>query len=354
MGEKRTRLPRAIVDLEDYTESQNWLIYGDSGVGKTVFAGQLPNALILATEKGTIAAKRQGSTAKMWPIKHWNDLVAAYEWLEANPTVFDWVVIDTLTDMQQKALRAILQAAVMQNPSRDPDIPAIQDHQKWQNIMKRFINDFNELPMNIMWTAQTMRKEDEEGDDIVLPLLLGKNYEIAAWACAQMHVVGYLAKRSKGKGDNKVIVRRLLCQSVPPYFAKDRYDALGRTQDLSAGSETLVTAADLVAMIEESTDEQKRAANKLRDEDAKSVRAWRGESDDDDDEDEEDDETPTPTTTTADDDDDNDSDDSDDDDEEESEDPAPVRKAAAKKAAKKPAKSARSSKFRATTEDEDE
>lgn len=229
-------MPPEIIDLMDYTESINWLLYGHSGSGKTVIAGKLPGrVLILANEQGTISAKRQGSKAKVWVIRRWEDLVEAYEYLANNEHPFDWVVIDTVTELQYKCIRWILRTVVEANPQRDPHIPAIQDYQKWQLAMKQMIVDFNELPVNILWTAQEMVREDPDGEDIILPLIEGKDYQIASWACAQMDVVSHLAlktvkKKIAGKVE-RTFVRRLTCNESPPIFAKDRFDVLGRVVD---------------------------------------------------------------------------------------------------------------------------
>jgi hypothetical protein len=225
-------LHAAIVELEEFTESINMLVYGDSGVGKTVLAGTAPRCLILRAENGAISAKRQGSTAKVWKVESWADFEAAFDWVESNPDAFDWIVIDSLTKVQQFALRAILDKAVADNPSRDVDIPAIQDHQKWQLMLKRYVVMFNDLPVNVLWTAQAMHKEDPEGEDLVLPLILGKNYDISSSICAEMNVVAYLAVRTvKVKAKDGTTTERerreLLVRSKPPYFAKDRYDCIG-------------------------------------------------------------------------------------------------------------------------------
>lgn len=229
-------LPPEIIDLMDYTESINWLLYGHSGSGKTVIAGKLPGqVLILANEQGTISAKRQGSKAKVWLIRRWEDLVEAYEYLANNDHPFDWVVIDTVTEMQYKCIRWIMRLVVATNPQRDPHIPAQGDHFKWQLAMKQMMTDFNELPVNVLWTAQEMVREDPEGEDIILPLIEGKDYQIAAWACAQMDVVAHLAlkpvkKRVGGKVE-KSFIRRMTCNESPPIFAKDRFNVLGRVVD---------------------------------------------------------------------------------------------------------------------------
>jgi len=225
-------LHSAIVELDEFTESINILVYGDTGGGKTVLGGTAPKGLILRAENGALSAKRQGSTAKVWPIKSWSDFEAAYDWLEDNPDTFDWVVIDSVTKLQELCIRAILDKAVADNPSRDLDIPAIQDHYKWQLLMKRYVVMFNDLPINTLWLALAMHKEDQEGEDLVLPLITGKGYDISASICAEMNVVAYLAVRTVKTKDREGAVterdrRELLVRSHPPYFAKDRYACIG-------------------------------------------------------------------------------------------------------------------------------
>jgi phage nucleotide-binding protein len=245
--------PAAIRDLADFEESLNILIYGDSGVGKTVLAGTAPDALFLSTEKGTVSAKRQGSKAKVWRIKEWSDLEEAFVYLRDEEHGFKWVILDSVTKMQQQLIRDTLDKRVEKRGDSDPDIPEIADHQKFQNKFKRFITAFIELPVNVVFTATAMRKEDEEGEDLVLPNIDGKGYAIANYACAEMDIVAYYAVRVDKT--TKRTVRRLLCQSTPPYFAKDRYDALGKVVDDP-------TMPKIIEMIEGSGAEEKTGAAK--------------------------------------------------------------------------------------------
>jgi hypothetical protein len=252
-----TRQPPEIIDMEDFDESINMLIYGDSGVGKTVFGGSAPNVLFVATEKGTIAAKRQGSDAKVWPVETWEDVQKNHAYLKkatsAGDLPFNWVVMDSATAMQTYLWRAILDKAVQDNSNRDPDIPAIQDHQKMQNMYKRFIKAYCDLPVNVLFTATTARHDDEEGENIILPDITGKGYGLSQWSCAQMHVVGYMSVRRRGKAEERETVRRINFQTVPPYFGKDRYACLGKYNDLGGCTQpylenvTLQEVTDLIA-----------------------------------------------------------------------------------------------------------
>lgn len=230
MARAKVERPTAIRDLADFNESINLLIYGDSGVGKTVLCGGAPNAIFLSTETGTISAKRQGSKAKVWRMKNWADLEEAYIWLRDNPDHgFEWVILDSVTKMQQQLVRHTLEQRVLKRSDSDEDVPEIADYQKFQNKFRRFVTQFIEMPTNVIFTATAMRREDEEGDDLVLPSIEGKGYAIANFACAEMDAVLYYGLRA-GKG-NTPPTRRLLCQPAPPYFAKDRFDSLGRWID---------------------------------------------------------------------------------------------------------------------------
>lgn len=252
--------PPAIISLEEFDESINMLVYGDSGVGKTVFAGTAPKALFLAIEAGTISAKRQGSTAELWPITTWQDLQEAYDWLEENPETYEWVIIDTVTQMQRLCMRGILDQAVAENSSRDLDVPAIQDWQKYYKMFQRFILAFNSLPINVLYLAQPMHKDDEEGDSIVLPEIEGPSHSPlreALMVCASVAVVAYLKKSAIGKSEDAGTKRSLLFETMPPYFAKDRYNVFPRWVAVTESpddksTKQMTTMADVQRRIEAS------------------------------------------------------------------------------------------------------
>lgn len=250
-----SKLPANIVELKDFDESINMLVYGPSGVGKTVFGGSAQRVLYLAVEKGTVSAKRQGSKAKVWPIEEWDDLEVAYKWLVDNPDEFDWIVLDSITEMQQMAIRDILLRANKENSSRDLDIPAIQDHQKWQNIYKRFINYFVELPINVLFLSLVRTAQDEDKNEFLTPDIQGKNYQLSQYTCGQMSCYGYMSNRKvalKDENGDRIldpggkpipkIVRRITWMDTGTIRGKDRYDVLEPfTEDL-----TLAEVHDLI------------------------------------------------------------------------------------------------------------
>lgn len=200
-----------IVSIQDDEDYVNLMVYGKSGVGKTVLAGSARRVLFLAPEDdGTISAKRRGSTADKWRIGDWDDLGEALEYIVENideiQDKYDWIAIDSITHMQDLLLRKILDDAVDANPDRDPDIPAIQDHQKWQNMFKRFVLAINALPMNIIWTGLVMNAEDQNGDEFVTVDIKGKGYQMAQTICSYMTSYGYMeAKKVVVKKDGETV-----------------------------------------------------------------------------------------------------------------------------------------------------
>lgn len=220
--------------LSSFQESINMLVYGPSGHGKTVLAGGAPNATFISTEKGAVAAKVAGSTANLLRTPSWPHVIAAKKYADQHFGADDWVILDSLTKMQVLMLRWILKTINQDNSSRDLDIPAIQDHQKWQNMFKRFFDDFIDAPYNVIFICTEMYKEDKAtGEDIVLPAITGKDYEICNYIRAQTDVNLYYQVTTNKAGD---LVRRALAQPYEQYVApKDRFNALGRYWDVKDG-----------------------------------------------------------------------------------------------------------------------
>lgn len=221
--------------LSNYTESTNMGVFADPGAGKTVLAGT-SNGLILSFEPGTVSAARMGSTAKAMNITTRNQFMAIMRWMRRGNEIegygkisdFDWLCIDTVTEMQYLLFRGILEDGVKEERNgADIDVAQIQDYGKWQMIFKRCIKAINDLPINVLYLAHAMRTEDEEGNPMCLPDLNGKNgtndaTTMSRWFCGTLHAYGYLKVRTVDGVDS----RRLLFKRSGPYFGKDRYGVL--------------------------------------------------------------------------------------------------------------------------------
>jgi hypothetical protein len=240
-----------VIDLEEDEDIVNLMVYGSAGVGKTVFAGSAPRVLFLAPEDGgTLSAKRQGSKAKKWKVNNFEDLVTALNRIIDNideiKENFDWLAIDSITHMQKLTMRQILDDAVAENPERDPDIPQMQDWQKYQNMFLRVVQAYNDLPINVVWTALVRSEEDEEGEEFLIPDIQGKGYQMAitiasymtSYGCMQAKDVpvklnGELKKDSEGNVVKRT-VRTITWHDTGKIRGKDRTDTLApQTKNLT-------------------------------------------------------------------------------------------------------------------------
>ena len=224
-----------IISIKDVDDKVNLLVYGDSGVGKTQFAGSDDRVLFVAPEDnsdGLLSAVLAGSTADKWPIDRWDDLSDAFNYLHHLDKIpYNWVVIDSLTEMQMMAMRGILDSAVAENPARDPDIPQLQDWQKYYEMVKRMIKAFNALDVNVLYTALARVAEDTDGEEYLLPDLQGKKDNYAKQVSSWMTSFGYMSvkrKRVSAEGEKAQFVdeRRITWRDTGLIKGKDRTNAL--------------------------------------------------------------------------------------------------------------------------------
>lgn len=237
-------------DIGQIEEPINIILFGPSGHGKTRLAASAPNATFLTTEKGVVSAKHTGSTAKVWRAPTWAHCFAGLRKAEQELTKKDWLIVDSATKMQQLQLQWILETQASQNSRRDVDLPEVQDHQKWQNQFRRFIDKIYDMECNTITIATSMIREDRNGDDEVIPELMGGDrwQALSHYMCSQAGVVLYYAI-SKERDEEGNPRRYALAQPAPPYAAKDRYSALGFGQYVEHGDTTAM--AEFIDLIQE-------------------------------------------------------------------------------------------------------
>ena len=233
-------MPEDMIDLQEYTENITMLVYGDSGVGKTPFAASA-NTLIVATENGTVsAAKRNAKMAKPPFVRvrncihNFDKVRATYEWIERNCTrrewPFDWVAIDTATEMQNEILRWVVNERVEAGTAKslNPYKTELQEYGEMHEIWRDYVKKFNDLPCNIIWLAHAMTAEDAEGNDYRLPAFQGKKGELANWTAAQCHVYGHMTVQDRISATTRkpIQVREIQWNGTQGVRARDRFDVL--------------------------------------------------------------------------------------------------------------------------------
>jgi len=246
-AKKEKEAPTAMIerDVEIVVESlgssgqnapKNILIHGPSGHGKTLLAGGAFNGdragVFLSTEvEGIASARAVGSQAELIRCPDWEHAIGGVRWAERELGPEDWLVVDSGTIMQEMYMQWILDTENKLNPSRDLDIPAIQNHQKYQNGFKRWARRLISAQFNLIFITTSMAVDDGE-DELIVPLLLGKKGEISSAISSQFSVAIYYAVARESREMTGPVTRRALCQPYPPWYAKDRYRALGKFWDV--------------------------------------------------------------------------------------------------------------------------
>lgn len=226
--------PSAIVKLQDQPSkgNRNWLIYAPSGIGKTALAGTAPKMLFLTVEAaGTESAKALGSTADEWVIGSYDELLKAYEWLKKEGhKAYDWVCIDSLTEMEEMCWNSQLESIGKEYEAR------IQDYGIVDRKIKKLVDRFNRLPINVLYTAQmaAFETEDEDGDDINKRLpAIGRaksGWPLSNLICGKVTLIGLLVVVDPDDEEEDEY-RRLYVQGGEKYVAKDRHDTFGKYID---------------------------------------------------------------------------------------------------------------------------
>lgn len=189
------------------------LIYGASGVGKTVLASTAPHPLFLDANKGMSSITEEG-VARI-EINHWGDIREAWSVISQDDR-FETIVVDGLNDIQRLSLRHV----VGNYPGRRyyDDMPTQADWGKSLEDLQRLIETFNSLQRNVIYTCFGTNKELE--DDRVRPQLGGKN--TANMVTSYMDAVGYMYIVRNEKGE----AQRAIAFDMPNAVTKNRTHVL--------------------------------------------------------------------------------------------------------------------------------
>jgi hypothetical protein len=216
---------------------KNFLVYADSGAGKTVFAASAKRVLFVAPEDaGMLSALEMGYEFDKILVPTWDKFVAAYEWLYDNSEIlanYDWIVVDSLTKLQSVCLRACIEAERESRMAKGQDLDEaqIQNYGKLYILMEKLVLGFNDLPCNVLYTALARQAEDPDGNEFMLPML-GSNkptdYRIAMKIAAEMTSYGYFKveivdKPTSVEGKTKKVKQRsIIWEDTGTVRGKDR------------------------------------------------------------------------------------------------------------------------------------
>ena len=164
-----TKKPSEIVN------HRSFVFYGRSGTGKTTLAASFPGPTLLLdiNDKGTDSIA-DADHVDVKQLQTWDEFEEIYWKLKRNPSRYNTVVIDTVSQLQTLAMTHVL--TVKGKTSDDPGKWGVMTKQEWgdtSSLMKTWLTNYRDLDCNTAFLAQDrdFTNEDEEAPEgqILMP-----------------------------------------------------------------------------------------------------------------------------------------------------------------------------------------
>lgn len=192
------------------------VIYGFSGVGKTVLCSTAPKPIILSAESGLLSL--HGKDIPFIEVKSIKDIGDAFEYLK-NDTDYETICLDSLSEIAETVL----------NEFKKENKDGRQAYMQLSQAVTALIRNFRDIPnKNIVFVSKAKKEiDDESGTSSIEPFAPGQviKFQLPYF----VDEVFYMDVDRKGN-------RMLQTQANRKFIAKDRSGSLDaqETPDLTA------------------------------------------------------------------------------------------------------------------------
>jgi hypothetical protein len=218
------------IELEEHEgffnlDEVKFLVYGESGVGKTVFASTWPDCVFLDIDKGMSSVTRRVSRIPIHSIPEqsaWDALSRAIGFLESSDLhQFKTVIVDSLNEMQTISMDHIIRKFPKIRRPYD-ELASQSDYGKMLDDFSKAVRRLKALPMHVILVCQVAPQVYE--DDVIQPQLVGKH--TSRNVARMQDIVGYLYKQEGGESADKEKNVRVMVFDAVNHVTKDRSDML--------------------------------------------------------------------------------------------------------------------------------
>lgn len=202
----------------------NFLVYGESGAGKTKLCGtafevpELNPVLLLDIEGGGLTLRSVYPDLECLRIDSWDKLQEVYQVLKTTNHGYRTIIVDSVTEMQKLGMDHTMQ---VRHGGNDLSIPEIKEWNINIEQVRKYVRLFRDLDgVNSLFTA-LVRADTDKRTQLTRkkPSLSGK---VADEICGFLDIVTYL-----GVEDVEGISTRILqTGNTPGTVAKDRSNFL--------------------------------------------------------------------------------------------------------------------------------
>lgn len=214
-----------IYEVRDKEPKFNFLVYGESGVGKTRFCGsvcdveELCPALMLDVEGGSLTLRSIYPRLECVRIDTWDKLKRVYSKLKQEPGHgYKTIILDSVTEMQKIGMDYTM---LTRHGGDDLSVPEIKEWNINIEQVRKYVRAFRDLEgVNTLFTALVRVDVDKRtGLSRKKPSLNGK---VADEVCGFLDIVTYLGMEEV----DGVNTRILQTGNTPGTVAKDRSNFL--------------------------------------------------------------------------------------------------------------------------------
>lgn len=201
-----------IISKPPKPDKLKWLIYGESGVGKTVFAASFPKPIFLDIDQGMASVTTFGLDVDRISIEHPDQFVAAIEYLRSD-TEYETLVVDSLNELQRLLLRNVITEFAQKRPYGN--LATQGDYGKMLNDFDWMFRETLSIDKTVVFISTNTDKDFEE--NIIEPALIGKN--TAKYVAAKLDIIGFMYKVDAGEERKR---ERVIAFDLPTHVTKDR------------------------------------------------------------------------------------------------------------------------------------
>ena len=233
-------LPDFISEMVPPAEAQYiraW-IYGPPGIGKTRLCASADDVesardiMFLDIEAGVMSI-RDRKFKKPRPST-WAQIKQIVEWLLQAEHTYHTVVLDSLTDINAIVMKSIIEEDLTAHPTRDRDIPTLQDYLRAQVRMTRLIQVLKRGKFHLLCTAHPQDQKDELTGVVTtmpslpgkLPRMLAQHFDVIGYMFSAQAGTGATSQLADGTEEKAETPIRMLFQPTRTIDAKDRSGAL--------------------------------------------------------------------------------------------------------------------------------